>query len=73
LTLDEREKLLDCVATADGGCRGCVCMLLEHLEAHFPNEGLTEQFGQLDYDNIEQRAKRARNVLESMQPHCQGR
>jgi hypothetical protein len=62
MTFEERELILDAVATADGGCSQCVRELLDILETLVPKGSWKAAFGPLDVDNISARGNRARRA-----------
>lgn len=59
MTSEEIDKLLDVVATADGGCTCCVEGLLEMLAGAFPRVDWRERFGPVTSDNVYTRQRRA--------------
>jgi hypothetical protein len=65
VTPDEREKILNVISTADGGCSGCVADLLRALSLALPNEPWKESYGDVNYETIR---RRNRPVLRLMWP-----
>jgi hypothetical protein len=58
MTPEERAKVLDVIATADGGCSGCVGDLVKRLALMLPGEPWEAEFGEASYDVIGARKRR---------------